>query len=54
MWGLRVSGPYLHDGRAPTILDAIWRTMARLPARAAFERLDPSQRSDLLAFLGFI
>lgn len=55
LWGLRVSGPYLHDGRATTIEDAVRAHDGEgAHSRAAFERLAPQQRSDLLAFLGFI
>ena len=55
LWGLRVGGPYLHDGRAATIEDAIRAHDGEgARSRAAFERLGPQQRSDLLAFLGFI
>ncbi len=55
LWGLRVSGPYLHDGRAVGIADAIQAHDGEAArARDLFERLAPQQRSDLLAFLGFI
>jgi CxxC motif-containing protein (DUF1111 family) len=55
LWGLRESGPYLHDGRATTIEDAIRAHDGEAArSRDAFLRLSPEQRSDLLAFLGFI
>jgi CxxC motif-containing protein (DUF1111 family) len=55
LWGLRASAPYLHDGRAATILDAIMAHDGEgAQAREAFSRLSPEQRADLLAFLGFI
>jgi len=55
LWGLRVSGPYLHDGRAPTV-DAEIRAHdgeAAL-ARDLYLRLTPTQRQQLLEFLSSI
>ena len=55
LWGLRASGPYLHDGRATTIEDAILGHDGEASrSREAFSRLPPAQRADLLAFLRFI
>lgn len=55
LWGLRASGPYLHDGRAASIADAInAHDGEAAQARDMFARLTPQQRSDLLAFLCFI
>jgi CxxC motif-containing protein (DUF1111 family) len=55
LWGLRASAPYLHDGRAATIEDAIRAHEGEgARSRDAFLRLSPQQRSDLLAFLGYI
>jgi CxxC motif-containing protein (DUF1111 family) len=55
LWGLRAGAPYLHDGRAETISEAIQAHDGEgARARDRFERLSPGQRSDLLAFLGFI
>jgi len=55
LWGLRVSAPYLHDGRARTIADAIRAHDGEAArSRELFLRLSPGQRSDLLAFLGYL
>ena len=55
LWGLRASPPYLHDGRAATILEAIQAHDGEgANARDQFMRLSPRQRADLLTFLGFI
>ena len=52
LWGLRDSAPYLHDGRANTIEDAIklHDGEGALAARA-FERLTPRERMQLDMFL---
>ncbi len=52
LWGLRVSGPYLHDGRAVTIDGAIRAHdgEGRI-ARDRYERLTPAVRQQLLDFL---
>ncbi len=55
LWGLRASGPYLHDGRAPTV-DAAIREHAG-EATAAVNRylqLTPGQVQELLDFLNSI
>ena len=52
LWGLSAVGPYLHDGRAETVADAV--RMHAGEGRAAaegFEALDEEQRADLLSFL---
>jgi CxxC motif-containing protein (DUF1111 family) len=55
LWGLRASAPYLHDGSAATVTDAILAHDGEAArARDAFSRLTPERRADLLAFLGFI
>jgi CxxC motif-containing protein (DUF1111 family) len=55
LWGLRVSAPYLHDGRAATIRDAIVAHDGEASrARDRFMRLRSGEQADLLAFLGFI
>ena len=58
LWGLgrrvEVTGvrAFLHDGRARTPEEAIeWHGGEATRARAAFERLSPADRADLLAFL---
>ncbi len=55
LWGLRVSAPYLHDGRAATISAAIAAHDGEASrARDAFLALPGPQRAALLAFLNFI
>ncbi|HXF06003.1 MAG TPA: di-heme oxidoredictase family protein [Blastocatellia bacterium] len=52
LWGLRMSRPFLHDGSAATIEEAIRRHAGE--ARRVTERflmLTPAERADLLAFL---
>lgn len=55
LWGLRASGPYLHDGRAASV-DAAIRAHDGEAARSreAYRRLTPAQRQQLLAFLASI
>jgi CxxC motif-containing protein (DUF1111 family) len=52
LWGLADSGPYLHDGRAATLEDAIklHRGQGERAARK-FARLAPHEQSRLIAFL---
>jgi CxxC motif-containing protein (DUF1111 family) len=52
LWGLRLRRPFLHDGSAATIEDAVrrHRNEAEL-ARRGFERLSPTDRDRLIAFL---
>jgi CxxC motif-containing protein (DUF1111 family) len=52
LWGVADSGPYLHDGRAATLEDAILMHGGQGAAAAArFERLSPAQRDQLIGFL---
>jgi CxxC motif-containing protein (DUF1111 family) len=53
LWGLRVSAPYLHDGRAPDVESAIrvHAGQARVPAQNFANLLDQAQRKQLLIFL---
>jgi len=52
LWGVIVSRPYLHDGRADTIEDAImWHGGEADRAREAYETAPASARADLIAFL---
>jgi CxxC motif-containing protein (DUF1111 family) len=52
LWGLAAVGPYLHDGRASTLAEAIaWHGGEAQPARDAFRALPAAQQEALLAFL---
>lgn len=52
LWGLAAVGPYLHDGRASTVAEAIaWHGGEAQRARDAFMALPSELREDLLAFL---
>jgi CxxC motif-containing protein (DUF1111 family) len=52
LWGLAESAPYLHDGRAATIPEAIMAHGGEAaPQRASFEALSEVQRQDLHVFL---
>jgi CxxC motif-containing protein (DUF1111 family) len=53
LWGLGDTAPYLHDGRATTITEAILEHGGEAAdARSAFERLKLAAQQDLIAFLG--
>ncbi len=52
LWGLRDSAPYLHDGRAETIADAIeLHDGEGATAAQAFDKLTPQERRQLDMFL---
>ena len=52
LWGLRFRRPFLHDGSAVTIADAIERHAGEAElARRGFQRLTPDERVRLLTFL---
>jgi len=52
LWGLAETAPYLHDGRAATIPEAIEAHGGEAAAsRDAFRALDPEDRKDLHVFL---
>jgi CxxC motif-containing protein (DUF1111 family) len=52
LWGVRASAPYLHDGRAATLEEAVLlHDGEAAPARARFFALSPAARAALLAFL---
>lgn len=52
LWGLRPVGPYLHDGRASTVHDAIRAHGGEGErARRNYERLQPEDQEALVAFL---
>src|SRR5262249_31992897 len=51
LWGVADSGPYLHDGRAATLEDAIKLHGGQgKPAAQRFESLTPQEKGQLLAF----
>ena len=53
LWGVADTAPYLHDGRATTLTDAIlFHGGEAQDARDRFADLDDRQRQELLAFLG--
>jgi hypothetical protein len=52
LWGVGSTGPYLHDGRATTLAEAIlFHGGEAADSRDAFLKLDPLEQSDLLRFL---
>jgi len=52
LWGVRDSAPYLHDGRAATLEEAILAHGGEaLKSRRHFERLRDNAREDLVTFL---
>ncbi|MCA9609484.1 MAG: hypothetical protein KC619_27975 [Myxococcales bacterium] len=52
LWGLRFSGPYMHDGRSGTVEHAIARHFTEGAASAAaFAGLSADERAAVLAFL---
>ena len=52
LWGLADTAPYLHDGRAPTVEDAILAHGGDAsPSRAAYVALDDEERAALRVFL---
>ena len=52
LWGVARTAPYMHDGRAATLRDAILARVAEAQrSRAQFEQLDAHLAEALLAFL---
>lgn len=52
LWGIAAARPYLHDGRADTVDDAIREHGGEAASiRDAYVALEPNERNDLLAFL---
>ena len=52
LWGIAAVGPYLHDGRADTLDEAIrWHGGEAKGSRKAYEALDDADREDLMAFV---
>jgi CxxC motif-containing protein (DUF1111 family) len=55
LWGLHVRGPFLHDGRAATVADAIRAHDGEgAAARDRYDRLSPVEKQQLLDFLNSI
>jgi CxxC motif-containing protein (DUF1111 family) len=53
LWGVADSGPYLHDGRAPTLHQAIMLHGGEASdSQQRYARLNDAERHALLAFLG--
>lgn len=53
LWGIAVSAPYLHDGRARTLQDAILQHAGDATAvRNSFAALTADQQSQIVEFLG--
>jgi CxxC motif-containing protein (DUF1111 family) len=52
LWGVRDSAPYMHDGRAQTVSDAIvWHGGEAAPSAREFQALAKSAQEDMLFFL---
>ena len=52
LWGVGATAPYLHDGRATTLTEAIlYHGGEAEQTRIAFESLSANERSNLIAFL---
>ena len=52
LWGVRDSAPYLHDGRAATLFEAIQLHGGQAElARTHFNRLPEGDQDNLVAFL---
>ena len=53
LWGVACTGPWLHDGRATTLTDAIlWHGGEAASVRDRFKDLTASDQKNLIAFLG--
>lgn len=53
LWGVADSAPYMHDGRAETLRDAIEMHGGEAgPSALRFTRLSPDQQDSLMRFLG--
>ena len=52
LWGLADTAPFLHDGRAPTLRDAIrWHGGEASTSRERFNELPEAGQHDILVFL---
>jgi CxxC motif-containing protein (DUF1111 family) len=53
LWGVAVTAPYMHDGRAPTLADAIAAHDGEAASsRASFQALSADDKQKVLEFLG--
>jgi CxxC motif-containing protein (DUF1111 family) len=53
LWGVRLRAPFLHDGRASTLTEAIeLHAGEALKSRTAYEELPAEDQKALRAFLG--
>jgi mono/diheme cytochrome c family protein len=53
LWGVAVTAPYMHDGRAPTLSDAIAAHDGEAASsRASFQALSADDKQKVLEFLG--
>ncbi|WP_373045735.1 di-heme oxidoredictase family protein [Vulgatibacter sp.] len=53
LWGVAAAAPYLHDGRADTLEEAIaWHGGEAAASRQRYDALQPAERAAILAFLG--
>jgi CxxC motif-containing protein (DUF1111 family) len=52
LWGVADSAPYMHDGRAPTLIDAIGLHTGQGAASAKrFAKLSPAEQDQVIGFL---
>lgn len=52
LWGVRLRAPFLHDGRASTLQEAIeLHASEALKSRGAYEKLSPEEQKAVVAFL---
>jgi CxxC motif-containing protein (DUF1111 family) len=53
LWGVACTGPWLHDGRATTLREAIlWHGGEAAGSRDHFKGLPAKDQKDVIAFLG--
>jgi CxxC motif-containing protein (DUF1111 family) len=53
LWGVACTGPWLHDGRATTLREAIMLHSGEAKeSQVAFAKLDDNSKKDLITFLG--
>jgi len=52
LWGIGATAPYMHDGRSPSLLQAISEHGGEAdPSARKFQKLSPAQKNHLLQFL---